>query len=873
MPIAERERTPELRQQGGIRLRQRGFGFRFRALCRGVRLQIDVVPAQEALVPVEQRALQQPVQRALRSAQQLRREGHGGRGGQGADGLADVAHGARDDEPLLRARHGHVQQAHLLRERLGQQLRRDRLPRDGRVFHAVLEIRALRPETEHRVHEHALACVGFVEQARRVAQKHERELQPLGFVDAQDAHAAALAAGGGGLHTLGLLPLHPEQETVQPTRTRLFKLLRKIEQEQHIAPPQLAVRHRARERHDGAVVHDVPQKFAQRQLDRQRAVAREHVEKVPAVVACLGGERDRGVKIMLAVARAHGGQIVRRQAEQRRAQRRDERHILVRIVHHRQQRAQHRHLLGHVEPAARLRRHGDAMRLERGAVHGADAVGIAQQDDRVAIVRGALSAVFPHGRTAVDERADAPRDVVCLQRGLFRRGRVVVRVRQLEHGKLRLFAVVRVACSGTQAGRVVIVQLAERAGHDVGKDVVGPFQHRAAGAEIFPQEDAPRRTGRGCAKIRKARVFLEEDRGVGEAEAVDRLLDVADEKEVAALARHGAENEVLHLRHVLIFIDHDLGIAPRELARQLRRRAVVVREQLRGHVLEIGEVHKAAPPLFGGVGRAEVQRQRQQCPHGRGRRVQVGERLRGGDVDLLLQRLDGLFRRVALRLDAVAHVRVRRLARAAEARKRHVLQRRHGSIPAPVAGVRERAQTVGRGRKAVAVDVHKPLHVLVRHDVELRLKHAAPVLRTLAHACQQRPAPRRGAGVGHAVEREQVHLLRGPLLGPRVALHLVVEREHELAQARIVAPAADRVGQQAEGRVGVDVHISALERVFERRRAQGGAALGIGDLKVRCEGEGCAVGAQEVGAEAVDRADLGAGAQRDLPPQAAVFGV
>ena len=106
-----------------------------------------------------------------------------------------------------------------------------------------------------------------------------------------------------------------------------------------------------------------------------------------------------------------------------------------------------------------------------------------------------------------------------------------------------------------------------------------------------------------------------------------------------------------------------------------------------------------------------------------------------------------------------------------------------------------------------------------------------------------------------------------------MALHLVIQREHEFAQARVVAPAANRVGQQAEGRVGVDVHISTLERVLERCRAQGGAALGIGDLKVRREGEGCTVGAQEVGAEAVDRADLGAGAQRDLPPQAAVFGV
>ena len=106
-----------------------------------------------------------------------------------------------------------------------------------------------------------------------------------------------------------------------------------------------------------------------------------------------------------------------------------------------------------------------------------------------------------------------------------------------------------------------------------------------------------------------------------------------------------------------------------------------------------------------------------------------------------------------------------------------------------------------------------------------------------------------------------------------MALHLVIQREHEFAQARVVAPAANRVGQQAKAFVGIDPRVGALERVLERCRAQGGAALGIGDLKVWREGERGAVGAQEVCAEAVDRADLGAGAQRDLPPQAAVFGV
>ena len=192
-------------------------------------------------------------------------------------------------------------------------------------------------------------------------------------------------------------------------------------------------------------------------------------------------------------------------------------------------------------------------------------------------------------------------------------------------------------------------------------------------------------------------------------------------------------------------------------------------------MLEVGEVHEAAPPLFGGVGRAEVQRQRQQRLHGRGRCVQVLQRLRGGDIDLLLQRLDGFFRRVALRLDAVAHVRVGRLARAAEARERHVLQCRDRGVPALVAGAHDDAQTGCRGPKARAVDAVEPRHVLRRHDVQLLVEHACPVRRALANAREQRLPPRRGARVGHTVEREQVHLPLRPLLGPRVALHLVIE--------------------------------------------------------------------------------------------------
>ena len=279
-------------------------------------------------------------------------------------------------------------------------------------------------------------------------------------MDAHDAHGAPFPAGNGRLAPLFGLMAQPHDETVQSAVARLLKLPREIEQQHQVAPARVAVRHRAAERHEVPVVVNVPEQRAQLQIRRETAIVGQRVEKGAAIRARLRRGGERGVKIMRLVARAHGGEIVRREAEQRRAQHRDERHVLMRIVDHREQGEQHGHLQRLEEAAALLGEYGNSMRRERPAVHGADRVRAAQEDDDVAPVRRAGHAVIHHRRAGIHKRPDAPGDIVRLQCGLFGRGAVRV-VRQREQAQLRPFAAAGVVRAALEPGVLVVVQLAQ----------------------------------------------------------------------------------------------------------------------------------------------------------------------------------------------------------------------------------------------------------------------------------------------------------------------------------------------------------------------------------------------------------------------------
>ena len=252
----------------------------------------------------------------------------------------------------------------------------------------------------------------------------------------------------------------PRDEPVQPAIAGGFKLLREIEQLQQTAAAGVPVRHGAAEREQRAVAADVPQQRAQLHIRREPAIVRERVEKRAALRHRLRRGGERVVEIMLTVARAHGGEIVRREAEQRRAQHRDERHVLMRIVDDGEQRQHHGNLRQLVKASALLGIDGDAPRRQHPAIHRADRVRAAQEDDDVAPVRTARRAVIQHLRAAVDERMDAPRDIVRLQRGLFRRASVVP-VRQREQPQLRQRAARRLGQTAAQPGVGVVVKLAQ----------------------------------------------------------------------------------------------------------------------------------------------------------------------------------------------------------------------------------------------------------------------------------------------------------------------------------------------------------------------------------------------------------------------------
>ena len=218
--------------------------------------------------------------------------------------------------------------------------------------------------------------------------------------------------------------------------------------------------------------------------------------------------------------------------------------------------------------------------------------------------------------------------------------------------------------------------------------------------------------------------------------------------------RHGPEDQLLHLAHVLILIDQDLRVAFGDLTRERRRIAVVIREELRREMLQIGKVHERAAALFGSVARAELQRQPQQALHrGRGG-AQVAKHFFGRFRVLHPKLLHGLLAQVAPRLDLVFQVRVGRIADGFQARERNVRQRLPGLVPALQGRARDGAQSGGGLRNAFAVGGHEPLGAGLRHALQQPLQLACPVGGGLARLRKQFLPPNGLARVGHALQTQ-----------------------------------------------------------------------------------------------------------------------
>ena len=248
--------------------------------------------------------------------------------------------------------------------------------------------------------------------------------------------------------------------------------------------------------------------------------------------------------------------------------------------------------------AARARVAGDAALLQRSLVHARHDRGRAHEDNNIRRARGAQRAVLRYKRAAVQKLRDARGDELGLRAGLV--AGIVVRGGQVKAVQLDLGApLLREARAGDEGFGLRIVELARLFFHDEGKDVVGSLQDLCARAEILRQQELARLAGGLCAAHGIGGVFLQEDRGVGQTEAVDRLLDVADEEKVLPFPADGLENTLLHGVGVLIFVDQDLAVGLREAPRGGGGRAgVLFRQQADHAVLEVGEIEKMAAAFF-----------------------------------------------------------------------------------------------------------------------------------------------------------------------------------------------------------------------------------------------------------------------------------
>ena len=92
-------------------------------------------------------------------------------------------------------------------------------------------------------------------------------------------------------------------------------------------------------------------------------------------------------------------------------------------------------------------------------------------------------------------------------------------------------------------------------------------------------------------------VFLQKQRRVGQAEAIDALLDIADH-ETVVLTGNEAGNEFLDAVRILVFVDEDLFILAAQLFGCRRRHGMFRRgiggeEDLQAEMFQVAEIDPA----------------------------------------------------------------------------------------------------------------------------------------------------------------------------------------------------------------------------------------------------------------------------------------
>ena len=133
-------------------------------------------------------------------------------------------------------------------------------------------------------------------------------------------------------------------------------------------------------------------------------------------------------------------------------------------------------------------------------------------------------------------------------------------------------------------------------------------------------------------------VLFHEERRIGKAEAINRLLDVADHEQII-VARNRLHNRLLHGVGVLILVNHHGAVLSTEL-----RADIFIVEDFERQMLHIVEVDDATLALGGGVRLGEIDCHVDECLNRRSHRAEVFYQLFGRRKKIfLLQSFDAFF--------------------------------------------------------------------------------------------------------------------------------------------------------------------------------------------------------------------------------------
>ena len=250
--------------------------------------------------------------------------------------------------------------------------------------------------------------------------------------------------------------------------------------------------------------------------------------------------------------------------------------------------------------------------LQRAAIVGKPCAGRAHEDDDVLLPHRArlVRFIVLHREAAGDEPLYVVRGEARLGPGRAELFRVALLRGHLHKMELRAaVGVLGIARPDVQGLVLAVVQLAHFPGKDVAEHEVRRVQHRVARAEVLGKQQLCALALRRVGGVRIVQIVVEENTRVGEAEAVDALLDVADGEKVFPFTGNGGEDAVLHLVRVLIFVHHDLAVALRDRSRKVGGLSVRAEEQVNGLMLLVGEVRRVAAALLLLIGAGKIRRQ------------------------------------------------------------------------------------------------------------------------------------------------------------------------------------------------------------------------------------------------------------------------